>query len=316
MNYIVLDLEWNQGGKQEATVENLNFEIIEIGAVKLNKDKVMTAEFGQLIKPEVYHEMHEITGNLVHIRMQELEKGKPFVQVMQDFLEWCGNDYIFCTWGPLDLGELQANMRYHRMKPLSNGPIRFLDIQKLFSIAFEDGKSRKALETAVDFLNIEKDIPFHRAVSDAYYAGKVLEKIPAGICENVSYDVFNPPQNKAEEVHVVFANYAKYISRVFPEKTAALADREVNASKCYLCNRNLKKKIRWFSPNGRHYYCVAFCEKHGYMKEKVRIHKAGEDAVFVVKTSKFISQEDAEQIKNRREHTQEMRKKRYRKNKE
>ena len=37
MNYIIFDLEWNQGNAAtEATVENLPFEIIEIGAVRLN----------------------------------------------------------------------------------------------------------------------------------------------------------------------------------------------------------------------------------------------------------------------------------------
>ena len=39
MNYIVFDLEWNQcpyGKNRE--VKTLPFEIIEIGAIKLNKD--------------------------------------------------------------------------------------------------------------------------------------------------------------------------------------------------------------------------------------------------------------------------------------
>lgn len=310
MNYIVLDLEWNQSSRHEETVEKLNFEIIEIGAVKLNTNKAMVSEFSQLVKPQVYHELHRITSKLIHIQMQELEQGEPFDKVMKDFLDWCGDDYIFCTWGPLDLNELQSNMQFYQMQALSDGPIRFLDVQKLFSIAFEDGKSRKSLEYAVDFLEIEKDIPFHRAFSDAYYAGKVLMKIPEKVCENYSYDVFNPPKNKAAEVQVVFENYAKYISRVFSSKTVALADREVNSSKCYLCNKNLKKKIRWFTPNGKHYYCVAFCEQHGFMKGKIRIRKAGEESVFVVKTTKFISQEEVDSIMNRRDHAMEMRKKR------
>ncbi len=313
MNYIVLDLEWNQSSRHEETVENLNFEIIEIGAVKLNTDKAMVAEFSRLVKPQVYRELHRITSKLIHIQMQELEQGTPFDEAMKAFLDWCGDDYIFCTWGPLDLSELQGNMRFYGMEPLSDGPIRFLDVQKLFSIAFEDGKTRKSLEYAVDFLEIEKDIPFHRAFSDAYYAGKVLMKIPGKVCGNFSYDVFNPPKNKAAEVHVVFEKYAKYISRVFSGKTAALADREVNSCKCYACNKNLKKRIRWFTPNGKHYYCVAFCEQHGYVKGKVRIRKADEDAVFVVKTTKFISEEEVENIKSRRDHALEMRKKRRQK---
>ena len=76
-------------------------------------------------------------------------------RVVEDFLCWCGEDYIFCTWGPLDLAELQRNLRFYGMEPLARGPIAFLDVQKLFSIAYEDRKSRRALEWAVDFLKIK-----------------------------------------------------------------------------------------------------------------------------------------------------------------
>lgn len=38
MNYIILDLEWNQGNEQkEKQLKELPFEIIEIGAVKLKQ---------------------------------------------------------------------------------------------------------------------------------------------------------------------------------------------------------------------------------------------------------------------------------------
>ena len=36
MNYIVLDLEWNQACNHEFENPRIPFEIIEIGAVKLN----------------------------------------------------------------------------------------------------------------------------------------------------------------------------------------------------------------------------------------------------------------------------------------
>lgn len=310
MNYIVLDLEWNQGSKNEEANEELHFEIIEIGAVCLNESGVIVSEFSRLIKPQIYHEMHKITSRLIHLQMQELEHGEPFPVVMKDFLEWCGEERMFCTWGPLDLGELQENMRYYGMEPLAAGPIPFLDVQKLFSLAYEDGRSRRTLEYAVDFLKLEKDIPFHRAFSDAYYAGKVLAAIPGRVRGNISYDVFNPPRSREEEVKIVFDTYAKYISRVFPNKTAALSDKEVISSKCYICNKNLKKKIRWFTPNGRHYYCVAQCDVHGLMKGKIRIRRAAEEEVYVVKTTRFISEEEFEKIRERREHAREQRKKR------
>ena len=126
------------------------------------------------------------------------------------------------------------------------------------------------------------------------------KKIPEKICRRVSFDLFHPPAKREDEVRIVFDTYAKYISRVFDSKSEALADWEVISSKCYLCRRNLKKKIRWFTVNGRHYYCAAYCEKHGYLKGKIRIRKTQDDKVFVVKTLRFITEEEMETLREKR----------------
>lgn len=309
MDYIVLDLEWNQSDTgEEAEVKDIPFEIIDIGAVKLDSGRKLTDEFNQLVRPTVYLHMHKITGKLIHLRMQDLQKGHSFPQVMGEFKRWCGEDYIFGTWGPLDLYELQRNIRYYGLEPLSSVPIRFLDVQKLFSIAYEDGKSRRSLEYAIDFLHIEKDIPFHRAFSDAYYTARVLALLPEAVLQNYSIDTFVLPKKREEEIHVLFHDYMKYISREFADKQEALEDKEVISTKCYLCHKNIRKKIRWFTPNGKHYYSVAVCPVHGFMKSKIRIRKSDDDKVYVVKTSKFISEEECAKLQNKREEAKEHRK--------
>ena len=55
MNYIVFDLEWNQNpdGRRHPD-SRLPFEIIEIGAVRLNEKLEITGTFQQLIRPKVY----------------------------------------------------------------------------------------------------------------------------------------------------------------------------------------------------------------------------------------------------------------------
>lgn len=311
MQYIVLDLEWNQSNTgMEPETERLPFEIIEIGAIKLNDDCVILGEFSELVKPVVYHEMHRFTSKLIHMQMQELERGKTFADVAARFLDWCGEEYLFCTWGSSDLTELQRNMKFHNMTPLSDKPIPYLDAQKLFSIAYEDRKTRRSLEYAVDFLKLEKDIPFHRAFSDAYYTSKVFAHIvreKPELLQNISYDVYHAPKCREDEVKVQFDTYAKYVSRQFADKTALFADREVSSSKCYLCHRNLRKRIKWFTPNGRHYYCLAYCEKHGYLKGKIRVRKTDDGMLYVVKTTKLISEEMAEDLKKRKAHAQEQR---------
>lgn len=309
MNYIVFDLEWNQSNTgKEKEVKELPFEIIEIGAVKLDEQFNLISRFNRLIKPQIYHEMHQITENLIHISMDELKNEEYFQDVAKEFFAWCGEDYVFCTWGPLDLTELQKNMRFYGMEPLAGGPLKFYDVQKLFSIGYEDRKSRRTLEYAIDFLKLEKDIPFHRAFSDAYYTAKVLARIDASVLGNYSFDIFTAPKSRKEEIKVIFDNYAKYISREFDSKSDALADREVMSIKCYLCRRNIKRKMKWFTANSKHYFCVGYCEVHGYMKAKVRIRKTEDDKVYVVKTTKFISEEEVNAIKEKRMKAKHMKK--------
>lgn len=307
MNYIVFDLEWNQGsagGDEE--VKGIPFEIIDIGAVRLNEDRLKTGEFNQLVRPAIYHRMHHVTSKIIHLHMNDLIKGHRFEQVAKEFLSWCGEDYLFCTWGSADLVELQRNMRYYNLPNISEGPIRFLDVQKLFSIAYEDRKSRRSLEYAIDFLQIDKDIPFHRAFSDAYYTAKIFQSIDRQILKNFSIDTFILPQKRADEIHVNFETYHKYISMEFASKAEALSDKEVLSTRCFLCEkvhggkRNLKRKIRWFTINGKHYYNVSFCNIHGFMKSKIRIKKTAADGVYVVKTSRLITDDEFADLQNKK----------------
>lgn len=71
MNYIVLDLEWNQSpsGKEDS-VEHLPFEIIEIGAVKLDGDMRYLGEFHRLVRPQVYRKMHFKILEVTHMDME------------------------------------------------------------------------------------------------------------------------------------------------------------------------------------------------------------------------------------------------------
>ncbi len=315
MNYIVMDLEWNQGNPEtEPELADMPFEIVEIGAIKLNKDRKMVEQFSELVKPQVYHELHHITRKLIHLQMEELQKGKPFPEVCEAFLDWCGEDYVFCTWGPLDLGELQKNMDHYDMDPLTDRPLKFLDVQKLFSLAFDDQKSRRTLEHAVDILGIEKDIPFHRAFSDAYYTAKVLARIEKEeILRFYSYDTYVKPKDRDSEIHADFGTYVKFISRVFPDKQTALEDRDVIGCRCFKCHKNIRRRVKWFTANGKHYYAISECDIHGFMKGKIRIRKTPDDQVYVIKTEKFISREEALEWKELSDKSRKQRRERMQK---
>ena len=305
-NYIVFDLEWNQGSAgRDNSSPRLPFEIFEIGAVKLNEQMEKVSEFHRLIKPCVYRQIHHIISEVTHVSAEELEKnGEPFSVVMEDFIEWCGEDYTFCTWGSMDLTELQRNMMYHGLEIPFEFPLLFYDVQKLFSLLYSDGKTRASLDEAVEFFHLQADAPFHRALDDAEYTGKVMAQLDfKKIEEYVSVDYYQLPETEEEEFTLRFPDYTKFVSRIYDTREEVMAEKAVTDMVCYKCRRMLRKKVRWFSYGQKFYLCLAVCPEHGYVKGKIRIKKTEDGFIYAVKTQKLVDETGAEMVINKKEET-------------
>lgn len=309
MNYIVLDLEWNQSltGKEKEH-KQLPFEIIEIGAVKCNDKMEKIDCFSKIIRPSVYKTLHYKSKEVTSITNKELKKGRSFQIVFEEFLKWCGEDYIFCTWGNMDLMELQRNAAFYKLENVFSKPLFYYDIQKIFGLQYVEDESRKSLEYAVDFLKIPVQKNFHRAINDAVYTTKIMKKI----CwekykKEQSIDYYQVPKNKKEEIYFQNDRYHKFVSREFETREDAMKDKNVVTTKCTCCNRNMRKKIRWFSTNTKQYYCIAYCPEHGMHQGKIRMKKTKSEGVFVIRVIKRATMEDYNKIVRKK---QEVRKKR------
>lgn len=303
MDYIVLDLEWNQcpGGKEKEN-PRLPFEIIEIGAYRVNEQFQLLDFFSERIRPQVYHQLHYRTKQLLKVNIKDFNKCRKFTNVMKDFLKWCGNNCTFVSWGPMDLDYLQNNMDFYGMPCSLGKPLFYYDAQKLFSLYYEDGKSRKSLKYAVEFLHLEEERPFHHAADDAYYTARVLTTMdPAWSNIYCSVDYHYPPSSRTEEIQLHFPNYSKFVSKTYANKEEILEDRMVTVTTCHECGRSLRKKIRWFTTNNSVYYALAICPEHGYMQGKIRLKKADSGEFFAIRTTKMIDASSADIIRQRQE---------------
>lgn len=315
MNYIVLDLEWNQSpnGKEDS-IPHLPFEIIEIGAVKLDGGMRETGEFHRLVKPQVYKKMHFKISEVTHMDMDELrQEGESFERVMQEFLRWCGEEeYRFCTWGSMDLTELQRNMAYFQVENPFPRPLLYYDVQKLYCLQYGDGKTKGSLDLAVSEQKLEQERPFHRALDDAFYTGRILALLDLEkFGSYVSVDYYKLPRTREEEFVFSFPSYTKRVSREFENREDILKEKAITDMVCRKCRRMLRKKIRWFPYGQRYYLCLATCPEHGYVKGKIRVKKSEDDRYYAVKTTKEASLEDEELMEKKRE---DSRKKRSAKN--
>lgn len=312
MNYVVMDLEWNQcpQGKDREN-PRLPFEIIEIGAIKLNENKEEIGRFQEVIRPLVYRKLHYRTKEVIPLRQEEFNGARTFSPVVRDFFKWCGEDCKFVTWGSLDLNELQRNMDYYRIKNPLPQPLFYYDLQKMFSILYDDGKSRIALEDAVDYLQLEKPIPFHRAFDDTYYTAEVMKRMDLSeVYWYESIDYHRLPQTREEEIFRDFRTYTKYVSRPFANKEEVMADKVVTNLRCTCCGLPVWRRVRWFSSGSNVYQALVQCPRHGYIKGKIRIKKTSDGRVFAVRTAKRASAEAVNQVRAKKDQLREKRRER------
>ncbi len=182
MDYIVIDLEWNQPLSHQSSAfrrvgDRLMFEMIQIGAVKLDESRRMKGSFSRLITPQHYMKLHPRIRRITGITQEDLADAPTFEEAMEQFAVWCGEDAVLLTWGSDDISVFQQNLDFFKSKKRLPP---FYDLQSLYCAVNEGGKDRKGLSAALGFYGIEAsdEHPFHNAVDDAYYTALVFQRFP------------------------------------------------------------------------------------------------------------------------------------------
>ncbi len=182
MHYIVMDLEWNQPLSYASMPfkrvgDKLMFEMIQIGAVKLDENRRFVGSFNRFIRPAHYQKLHPRIRRITGISQDDLSASPAFRDAMAQFLAWCGDDYVLLTWGCDDISILAQNMAFFKVE---NSLPPVYDLQLLFSRLTLSGANRHSLRKAMAHYGISAsaDHPFHSAVDDAYYTALVFQKCP------------------------------------------------------------------------------------------------------------------------------------------
>jgi len=219
MNYIIYDLEFNQTKSIKNTVKDAYkcpFEIIQIGAIKLDESFNTVGTFDRLVRPTVYPTLNPYIEDLTNIDMNQLSKADYFPKVYKDFLDFIDDSSIFCVWGKVDLKELFRNIRYHEL----NSPInkKYIDVQHYATkhLKFTKGFS-VGLQRAVDILKIPLYKEFHNAFNDAYYTSEVFKTIYNKNIVPETYDTSrtarsNSPKQKVD-MNALFRQFEKMYAR-------------------------------------------------------------------------------------------------------
>ena len=273
MDYIVLDMEWNQPwpgspSSRKVLPVQIRGEIIQLGAVRLREDRTVADEFQVLIKPKYYKRLNRRVGKLTGIKEAQLrDEGVGMVDAMKRFRQWCGEDVTFLTWGFDDITILRENLQLYGME--DNWVSRWYNAQMIFNAQTDGSNSQKALKTAMELFGIEPSRPAHDALGDAYHT--------ALICARLDLKKGTAEYEKALKEHVDGFHGAELpgcISRKvfydYADKRAALAAMSGKENLCPTCGRQMLGS-RWFAQPGRRYMDLATCPEHGKFLIRVRL---------------------------------------------
>ena len=177
MNYILMDLEWN-----DAYCKRLNGfvnEIVEIGAVKLDENFNEIDRFSQIVRSAITKRLSTRFKELTGITNEQMQKGIPFGEALERYKKWAGEDTITLTWSNSDLHTLYHNCVdfIGDYKAAKIG--RYVDLQKYFqyelSLAGKNQKNQISLANAAILFDISfENESLHRAVDDSYIAAAIL----------------------------------------------------------------------------------------------------------------------------------------------
>ncbi|WP_035289074.1 3'-5' exonuclease [Clostridium sp. KNHs214] len=225
MNYIIFDLEFNQGWDKQENKVIINsknpFEIIQIGAVKLDENLNMVSSFNRLVKPKTYRQINPYVRKITNISMKQLNEAEDFKNIWKKFMKFFTDDRnVLGVWGTSDIKELLRNIEYHKLDS-SIVPREYINIQYYASKYFNLHKGKNiGLKNAVELLNITVNNEFHDAFYDACYTVEVFKKI---YNEKIQPQIYNPPKrgrkNRYDEnKEVDFEGLIKQFEKMFQRK--------------------------------------------------------------------------------------------------
>ncbi len=260
MNYIVLDMEWNQPYskyKKHIGSMALRGEIIQIGAVKLNRRLKICGKFDRTIKPRFYKKLNHHVEKITGITQSQLDASEDFEKVFDKFRKFCGRNCRLVTWGTDDIPMLRDNLCAYGIDPVIL-PKNY-NLQVIFNQQITHQNKQWSLDSAIEYLGIEQNEHPHNALFDAISTARIATALDFknGTAE---YDAMGTDNGVK---HIEFKGY----------RTAreAMADKRVLFTACPVC-KDVLKNSGWTGSRLKK-QTTAKCKTHGVYLYRASVMK-------------------------------------------
>ena len=312
MYYITLDLEWNQAYAQKALAVQrqlacrLRGEVIQIGAVKLDKNMNPCGSYQIIVKPKYFKKLHKHVSQLTGITQEQMDVGTARPEAAEKFRKWCGKDFCFLTWGPDDIPMLKENFHIHDI------PSKWLDntydLQLIFNRQTEDSKKQRSLEYAMEYFEIPQNLPAHDALNDAYFTALVAAKL------NVEEGIRDYDRRDGDTLESSVIGDADAGDDGYVTIGELLDDDIVKSPICPICKNKLKLISKPLHSRGQRYTFYYECAKDGEMFLSLKLYRNFNETWRAKRTIDVATEKRIAEFKEGIERTTQMRKRSRRKN--
>lgn len=289
---IVFDLEWNQNSYM--TNHRMPHEIIEIGACRVNRNYEVVDTFSALIKPKLYRRLDKHIKSVTGITESELANGGSFSDVFGDFINWCSEDSLLVTWGRDDYPVLKRNAAFF-MTPMPFSPP--VDAQFVFAGAvLGDVHKQMNLHAALEKMEIDPNVPAHRAVYDAECTAALLKTIDDAVRELDDMQIHSLCTLLKREQRI-----AASILRSQPThhvyQTDMLMDLPLMTIACPSCGAATEFDTKWYDGGREKYLAISACAKHGPVYGQMHFKRAQNGTLIMHQRAMLATQEEVEDVR-------------------
>lgn len=178
---IVLDLEFTPVDKAYKA-NDFQYEIIQIGAVRMSNDGDIVDTFSTYVSPEYSSSVSRKVRQLTGITNSDLMNKDCLSDALEKFREWVGGSKTrYVAWSGSDLKQFDQETRFKGID-FSEGNCRWLDLQKVYPKFMKVGNGRlMSLHTAADWYGVTiSDELLHGALYDALITAELMKYLVTG----------------------------------------------------------------------------------------------------------------------------------------
>jgi inhibitor of KinA sporulation pathway (predicted exonuclease) len=170
-HYLVVDLEATCCDRK--TIPSSRREIIEIGAVMLDRAGDPVSEFQTFVRPVRFPDLTPFCTELTTITQSEVEAAPLYPDAIQAFQAWIDayRNRVFCAWGDFDRRQIRQDCKFHQVpNPID---LTCLNVKTMFARS-QDLPGTYGMSQALDLAKIPLVGTHHRGIDDARNIAKLL----------------------------------------------------------------------------------------------------------------------------------------------